>query len=229
MTGARGARTQRYDVAPLEGLMKRALASLFALLALLLVPSHAGAGKFNKKLNIGAAAPTWKGLEGTDGKKHSFTDWKDKDVLVVVFTCNSCAIAQSYEDRLVAFAAECNKAGSKVGFVAINVNTGKADALPAMKERAARQKFGFTYLFDPSQASALAYGAMYTPECFVLTKDRKVAYMGAFDDDSNGNPKVKYVEEAVKSALAGKPATVAESSAAGGCRIVFNRKKDDDD
>ncbi|HEY1187303.1 MAG TPA: thioredoxin family protein, partial [Gemmata sp.] len=82
---------------------------------------------------------------------------------------------------------------------------------------------------DPSQASALAYGAMYTPECFVLTKERKIAYMGAFDDNSNGNPKTKYVEEAVQQTLAGKPATAAESSAAGGCRIVFNRKRDDDD
>lgn len=204
-------------------------ALLLASFTLLLGPAPAPAGKFNKKLNIGDAAPTWKDLEGTDGKKHSFADWKDKDALVVVFTCNSCVVAAGYEERLVAFAAECSKADSKVGFVAINVNTGKADALPAMKERATKQKFGFTYLYDPSQASALAYGAMFTPECFVLTKDRKVAYMGAFDDNSGGAPKVKYVEEAVKSVLAGKPATVAESSAAGGCRIVLNKKKDDDD
>ena len=62
----------------------------------------------------------------------------DKDALVVVFTCNSCIVAEGYEDRLIAFAAECNKPDSKVGFVAINVNTGKADALPAMKERATK-------------------------------------------------------------------------------------------
>ena len=209
--------------------MKLALASFFALLVCAPSASHAGAGKFNKKLNIGDAAPTWEKLEGTDGKTYSVADWKDKDVLVVVFTCNSCIVAEGYEDRLIAFAAECNKADSKVGFVAINVNTGKADALPAMKQRADKKKFGFTYLYDPSQASALAYGAMFTPECFVLTKDRKIAYMGAFDDNSGGAPKIKYVEEAVKLALAGKPVTVAESSAAGGCRIVFNKKKDDDD
>lgn len=209
--------------------MKPLLTPFLAALALALAAAPAPAGKFNKKLSIGGAAPTWEQLEGTDGKKHSFADWKDKDALVVVFTCNSCIVAAGYEERLVAFAAECNKPGSKVGFVAINVNTGKADALPAMKERADKKKFGFTYLYDPSQATAQAYGAMFTPECFVLTKDRKVAYMGAFDDNSSGAPKVKYVEEAVKAALAGKPATAAESSAAGGCRIVFNKKKDDDD
>lgn len=201
----------------------------FLLVALLFALSvaPASAGKFNKKLNIGDAAPTWDKLEATDGKKYAFADFKDKDVLVVVFTCNTCIVAEGYEERLVAFAAECNKPGSKVGFVAINVNTGKDDALPAMKERATKKKFGFTYLYDPSQKTATAYGAMFTPECFVLNKDRKVVYMGAFDDKPAGEPKVKYVEVAVKTALAGKPADTAETSAAAGCKIRFNKKEDD--
>jgi peroxiredoxin len=201
----------------------------FLLIALLLALSvaPAPAGKFNKKLNIGDAAPTWDRLEATDGKKYAFADFKDKDVLVVVFTCNSCIVAEGYEDRLIAFAAECNKPGSKVGFVAINVNTIKDDSLPAMKERATKKKFGFTYLYDPSQKTATAYGAMFTPECFVLNKDRKVVYMGAFDDKPAGEPKVKYVEVAVKAALAGKPADMAETSAAAGCKIRFNKKEDD--
>ena len=201
----------------------------FLLVALLLVltTAHAGAGKFNKKLNIGAAAPSWDKLDATDGKKYAFADFKDKDVLVVVFTCNSCIVAEGYEDRLIAFAAECNKADSKVGFVAINVNTGKADALPAMKERATKKKFGFTYLYDPSQKTALAYGANFTPECFVLNRDRKVVYMGAFDDKPGDEPKALHVADAVKAALAGKPAPAAETSAAAGCKIKFNKKDDE--
>jgi peroxiredoxin len=207
----------------------RLFTRLFATAALLaLAAAPAGAGKFNKKLNIGDAAPSWEKLEATDGKKYSLADFKERDVLVVVFTCNSCVVAEAYEPRLIAFAAECGKPGSKVGFVAINVNTGKADALPAMKERAAKRKFGFTYLYDPSQETARAYGATFTPECFVLDKARKVVYMGAFDDKAPpGEPKLKGVESAVAAALAGKPPEVAETSAAAGCRIVFNRKKDD--
>ena len=201
---------------------------LFATFLLALAAAPAGAGKFNKKLNIGDAAPTWDKLEATDGKKYSFADFKDKDALVVVFTCNSCIVAQSYEDRLIAFAAECSKEGSKVGFVAINVNTGKDDALPAMRERAAKKKFGFTYLYDPSQKTATAYGANFTPECFVLNKDRKVVYMGAFDDKPSGDAKALYVADAVKAALAGKPADAAETSAAAGCKIKFNKKEDDE-
>lgn len=185
------------------------------------------AGKFNKKLNIGDAAPAWGKLDATDGQKYALADFKDRDVLVVVFTCNSCIVAGLYEERLIAFAAECNKPGSTVGFVAINVNTGKADALPAMKERAKKMKFGFTYLYDPTQKVALDYGAMFTPECFVLNKDRKVVYMGAFDDKAGGDPKVRFVEDAVRAARAGKGASPAETSAAAGCKIKFDKKDDE--
>lgn len=200
---------------------------LLAALLLALAAPPAGAGKFNKKLNIGDAAPAWDKLEATDGKKYSLADFNDKDVLVIVFTCNSCIVAETYEERLIAFAAECNKPGGKVGFVAINVNTGKDDALPAMKERAAKRKFGFTYLYDPSQKIAVAFGATFTPECFVLNKDRKVVYMGAFDDRPSGDPKAKHVADAAAAALAGNPATPAETSAAAGCKIKFNKKADD--
>ena len=207
--------------------MTRLRSFLLAVLLLVCASAPVGAGKFNKKLNIGDAAPVWDKLDATDGKAYTFADFKDKDVLVVVFTCNSCIVAGLYEDRLIAFAAECDKPGSKVGFVAVNVNTGKADALPAMKERAAKKKFGFTYLYDPSQKTALAYGATFTPECFVLNKDRKVVYMGAFDDKPGGEPKARYVADAVSAALAGKVVGAAETSAAAGCKIRFDRRDDD--
>ncbi len=69
---------------------------------------------------------------------------------------------------------------------------------------------------------------MFTPEFFVLDKDRKVVYTGAMDDKSPpGEPKSLYLEAAVKAALAGKPAEMAETSPAAGCKIRFNPKKDD--
>src|SRR6478735_3247106 len=119
--------------------MSRLLIAL-PLLALFTSLSAAGAGKYNKVLAPGDKAPAWENLEGTDGKKHSLADLKDKDLVVVVFTCNSCPFAEQYA-----------KPNAKVGLVAINVNTAKADALPAMKERAQKMKFNFAYLYDPTQ------------------------------------------------------------------------------
>ena len=198
------------------------------LLAALSVPSAAAPGKFNKVLGPGDTAPAWENLEGTDGKKHSLADLKGKDVVVVVFTCNSCPVATGYEDRILAFAAKHAGADAKVAVVAINVNTGTDDALPAMKTRAEKKKFPFPYLYDPTQEIARKYGAMFTPEFFVLNKDRKVVYTGAMDDKSPpGEAKVAYLEAAVTAALAGKPAETAETSASSGCKIKFNPKKDD--
>ena len=206
---------------------------LLPLLALPLVaalssPAAAGPGKYNKVLAPGDKAPAWENLEGTDGKKHSLADLKDKDVVVVVFTCNSCPVAEGYEPRVVAFAEKYARADAKVAIVAINVNTGKDDALPAMKTRAEKKKFNFAYLYDPTQEIAKKYGAMFTPEFFVLNKDRKVVYTGAMDDRAPpGKPETIFLELAVIATLDGEEVSVTETSAAAGCKIKYNPKKDE--
>lgn len=202
--------------------------SLLAALGLVVLVGPAGAGKFNKVLSVGDAAPTWENLDGTDGKKHSSAELKGKDAVVVVFTCNSCPVAAGYEDRVIAFAKKHAGPGAKVGLVAVNVNTVKDDSLPAMTQRAEKKKFPFVYLFDPTQEIARKFGANYTPEFFVIDRDWKVAYLGAMDDKG---PPLKasdhYLERAVEAILAGKSAPTGETSAAGGCRIKFVRKADD--
>jgi peroxiredoxin len=199
-----------------------------SLVAATLLASPLAAGQFNKTLSVGDAAPEWKDLDGTDGQKHALADLAGKDVVVVVFTCNGCAVATNYEDRLIALAEAHAGKDAKVAVVAINVNTGKADALPAMKARAEKKGFPFAYLYDPTQEIAKRYGASFTPEFFVLNKDRKVVYMGALDDKGPPRePTAKHVEAAIAAALAGKPAPKAETSASAGCRIKWDRKTDD--
>jgi len=196
--------------------------SSFVLLAAF---TAAVAGEFNPVMDIGKTAPAWKNLPGVDGKQHSLADLDEKKVVVVVFTCNSCPYAVDYEDRIVAFAKEHAAADSPVALVAINVNTVEEDLLPAMKERAEAKGFTFPYLFDESQQIARDYGAGYTPEIFVLDSARKIVYMGSLDDAPDPT-KVKehYVADAVKAALAGKPAPTPETFAIG-CTIRFERRR----
>ncbi len=101
------------------------------------------AGLFNDKLNVGDAAPAWKDLPGVDDKKHSLDDFQEKEILVVIFTCNSCPVATDYEDRLCDFGKKFSETDSKVGVVAINVNKIKEDQLPAMKKRPNRRSSPF--------------------------------------------------------------------------------------
>jgi peroxiredoxin len=185
--------------------------------------SAVSAGEFNKKLNVGDPAPEWKDLPGTDGKKHSLADLKDKDVVVVVFFCNSCPIANDYEGRVIAFAKKHAGPDSKVALVAVNVNTIPEDRLDKMKTRAEKKKYNFLYLYDETQKIANEFGANYTPEFFVLDKGRKLAYMGAMDDRSNGaDAKVNYLEPAVDAVLKGEKAPKGETLARG-CMIRFKK------
>jgi peroxiredoxin len=182
------------------------------------------AGEFNEVLSIGDAAPSWAELPGTDGKPHSLADLKDKEVVVLVFTCVSCPTAVDYEDRLQALAKKYGEQG-KVAVVAVCVNRVAEDKLPALTQRAAEKKFAFSYLYDESQQIAKRYGAVFTPEFFVIDKQRKIAYMGAFDDSTDpAGVKVRYVEDAIAAALKGeKPATT--ETIARGCRVRYARER----
>jgi peroxiredoxin len=182
------------------------------------------AGQFNDVLSINDVAPAWVDLPGVDGKTHSLADWKDKPLVVVVFTCNSCPVSNDYEDRINAFA---RKHAADVAVIAINVNTVAADKLPKMQERAKEKKYVFPYLYDESQKIGKAYGAAFTPEFFLLNKERKVVYMGGMDDNSDPEiVKHHYLEDAVQATLKGeKPATAETVSI--GCRVryVSERRK----
>lgn len=169
--------------------------------------------------------PEWKELPGVDGQKHSLSDLTNKEIVVVAFTCNSCPYAVDYEDRLIEFAREHSGPASRVALVAINVNRIEEDQLPAMRERAEAKGFNFPYLYDESQEIARQFGAMRTPEFYVLDKERRVVYMGAMDDSPDVRKvRLKYVADAVAATLEGKPAPLLETPPIG-CAIRWARER----
>jgi len=188
-------------------------------LALFLTPVYGG--EFNKKISIGDAAPTFSKLPAIDGKDYSLDSFKDKDVLVLVVTCNECPVAQDYQERIIAFATKYTGDKSKVGFLAVNVNPGDDESLAKMKEHAKKNKFNFLYARDESQELGRKLGASRTPECFVFNKDRKLVYTGALDD-SQTEPKVNYLEAAVEATLKGAKVEKAETRVRG-CGIPYSQ------
>lgn len=204
--------------------MRRWTLGLVALAAVVAAARVRG-GEFNSALNLGDPAPAWSNLPGVDGKQHSLSDLKDKRVVVVVFTCNSCPIASDYEDRIIALAKTYAGPDQPTAVVAINVNTVEEDRLPKMKERAESKGFPYPYLFDKTQKIARLYGAVFTPEFFVLDKDRKVAYMGGFDDnDEPTKVKRRFLEPAVQAVLKGEKPSPGETIARG-CLIRYERAR----
>ena len=155
------------------------------------------------ELVIGAAAPNFSGIVGTDDKPHGLADYKGAKLVVLVFTCNHCPVAQAYQDRLVALQKDYQPKGVQV--VAVNVNNLPADRLDEMKKRAKQMAFNFPYLYDSTQKIGHDYHATVTPHVFVLDPQRKIAYMGAIDDSQQvGQVKQHYLRNALDSLLAGK-------------------------
>ncbi len=182
-------------------------------------PAEKPADKPAAGASLGTPGPAWENLAGTDDKTHSLKDLADAKAVAVVFTCNECPVAKDYEDRLVKLAADYQDKGVEI--VAINVKTNDVEQLPAMKERAAAKGFNFAYVTDPSQAIGKAYGATVTPHVFVLDKSRKVAYIGAIDDNTRAEQASKhYLRDALDSVLADQTPAVATMKPVG-CGISY--------
>jgi peroxiredoxin len=168
---------------------------------------------------IGALAPAWENLTGTDDKQHSLKDLAEAKAVAVIFTCNSCPVAINYEDRVVGLANDYKDKGVEV--VAINVNNSEPNKLPAMKTRAEEKGFTFAYLYDPSQQIARDYGATVTPHAYLLDSQGKIVYEGAIDNNQDASAATEhYLREAIDATLAGQPIATASTKEVG-CGIQY--------
>ena len=202
-----------------------------AMVAVLVCATALHAGKYNAVVDIGAPMPQFSDLPATDGTTLSSKDIR-ADVVVLVFLANHCPWVRGMNGDLVRLVDEFK--GQSVRVIGVSVNHRQDDRLPAMKEHAARHKYNFTYVFDESQQVGRRLGAAKTPEYFVFNKGRKLVYMGAIHNSpaqmrgdgtvsyTRGEPTRFYAREAIKAALAGKPAPEAETPAHG-CAVEYQK------
>ncbi len=121
-------------------------------------------------------------LPGVDGKRHSLTSARGPNGLLVMFICNHCPYVKAVLDRIVRDCVELAPHG--IGSVAIMSNDPTEyaeDSFDNMKRVAAKQGFGFPYVFDETQAVARAYDAQCTPEFFGFNADLELQYRGRLD------------------------------------------------
>ncbi len=177
-------------------------------------------------LKIGSPAPDFS-LPGVDGQTHSLSEYAGSKVLVIVFTCDHCPVAQMYEKRIKQLSADYKDRG--VALVAINPNDPKAvhlsemgytdlgDSLEEMKLRARYRSFNFPYLSDgTTQSVALKYGPTATPHAFIFDQDRKLRYEGRIDSNPREELARKHeARDAIDALLAGRPVAVQDAPAVG--------------
>ena len=173
-------------------------------------------------LKIGHQAPSFR-LPGVDGKYYSLEDFKEKKVVVVMFSCNHCPYVKAYEDRFVEFQRDYKDKG--VVLIAINPNDDKKyteDSFDNMKIRAREKGFNFPYLRDESQRVAKAYGAERTPEVYVFDEERLLRYHGRIDDNvyEPNQVRQRYLRDTVDAVLEGRKVSIQETEPVG-CTIKW--------
>jgi peroxiredoxin len=186
-------------------------------------------------LALGSAAPPFS-LPGVDGKVHKLSDYAASPVLLIVFTCDHCPVAQVYEQRIEKLYKDYAPRG--VAVVAIQGNDPKAltideldssdlsDTLVEMKIRFAWKHLHYPYLYDgATQSVARAYGPQATPHVFIFDKSRHLRYEGRFDDNFRiEKVTVQDARNAVDALLAGKPVPM-DHTAVFGCSTKWQEKE----
>ncbi|MCF8448875.1 MAG: thioredoxin family protein [Taibaiella sp.] len=160
-------------------------------------------------------------LLNVDGKMVSMSSYSRAKGFIIVFTCNHCPFAKLYQQRL----NEMNNIYSAQDFPLLAISSNDADAVPEdsyeeMAKRSKEKKYNFPYLYDETQAVARAFGAVKTPQAFVVFKENNnwiVKYYGAIDDNGAEPDKVKnkFVIDAVEALLHNQPITVSTTKSVG--------------
>jgi peroxiredoxin len=185
-------------------------------------------------LALGSPAPDFS-LPGVDGKTHRLTDYAAAPILVVVFTCNHCPIAQMYEQRIQQLETDYHDLG--VAVVAIEPNDPKAlrideldssdisDSLEEMKIRFEYKHLHYPYLYDgETQSVTRAYGPQATPHVFIFDKDRKLRYEGRMDNSYRKEMvNTQDARNAVDALLANREVTVKHTGVFG-CSTKWKEK-----
>jgi len=200
-------------------MMKRVLFTLIAMLYLsAFTPALAYQDRAAASLSIGQSAPDFTAAD-LNGKAHSLKDHRGR-IAVIVFLSTECPFSNAYIERLRAIASDY----SKKNVALLGVNSNPAESLDQIREHARKNKLDFTILKDEGSRVADAYGALRTPEVFVVDGAGALLYRGRIDN-SKETARVKRndLREALDETLAGKAVSQPETKAFG-CPIKMVRK-----
>jgi peroxiredoxin len=171
--------------------------------------------------SVGAPAPQF-ALQDQNGKTVNLSDLSGKVVVLEWFN-DGCPFVQAHYKS-----GDMNATASKLaekGVVWLAVNSTSGTNADHNKQIAAEWKIDRPILDDASGAVGKMYGAKTTPHMFVIDKDGKLAYIGAIDNNPNGDKKdnkINYVEKAVSEILAGQSVSEPQTRSYG-CSVKYGK------
>jgi peroxiredoxin len=176
-------------------------------------------------LRLGEQSPDFK-LPATDGNTYQLSDFDDAEVLVIFFTCNHCPyVIGSDEVTRQTFEKFATQGVKFVGINSNSKNTYPEDDFEHMVARMNEYKFPWLYLYDESQETAKAYGALRTPHFYVFDKNHSLIYTGRGVDNPRDASQITVndLERALEEHLAGRPISVPLTNPIG-CNVKWEGK-----
>jgi len=177
---------------------------------------------------VGQKAPSFT-LADFQGKQHSLADYKGKIVVLDWFNYGCPVVKKYYTNK--DFVASMNKAlvGKKdVVWLSVTSSAPGSEGYDPAGYKTAAADFGKVNLTlrDVDGKVGHAYGAHATPTVFVIGKDGKVVYAGAFDEASGPGeaPKGSNLALAAVEAVRAGKAPAVTSSKPFGCSVKYAQK-----
>lgn len=135
-------------------------------------------------------------------------------VMVVAFISVRCPISNAFNSRLNDLYLEFSK---QVDFVVVNSNAN--ESLEAVRRHSADMGYDFPVYKDIGNAVADLFGAVSTPDAFVIDRRGNLQYHGYIEDAPNpARSKNRALRLAIEAALVGQPAPFPETHSFG-CSI----------
>ena len=155
-------------------------------------------------LRTGQKSPHFR-LKGIDDKMHSLDDFNSKSLLVV-FICNHCPYVIARIGDIINLQSTFKPSELQVIGVNSNDPDYEGEGFENMVRFARQYKINFPYLIDDGQDVARAYGAVCTPDPFLLDFEHKLVFHGRINDalEPGMTPNIPIMESNVRKVLQGE-------------------------
>ena len=178
------------------------------------------------KAEVNEKAPDFT-LVDLSGNEHKLSDYTKQGHTVVIEWFNpECPYVKKHyrEDTMTMVNMQKKMKDEKVTWLRINSGAPGKQGAGADKNRDYAEKWQITtpILLDEEGKVGKMYGARRTPEMYVIDSEGVLRYWGAIDDDSGFRTigKTNFVEQAVKSVMAGETVRVQKTKAYG-CSVKY--------
>lgn len=143
------------------------------------------------------------GVNVTDDKPVSLSQFQNEPGVVVIFRGNECAFDGYYTQRIAELVKQYS---GKISFLLVNPYIEAPEGVDKMKMYATVWGLGVPYIADKEQKIMEALGARKTPEAFVLKnvgQKFSIVYAGAIDDNPQlpAGVKQKHLQSAIEALL----------------------------